>query len=205
MKSAFDIADRIAYLKAGRIYFEGTPPELQASDDQDIQDFIAGRSRAQVPDDEARIFDRIIMAASSSESSTLEFRVGLFVLVGLAIIGYMVVVLGRFSNGVKPSYALTVELPNASGLLKNSKVLMAGAPGRQRRGRAGPARPCARRGGQLRIVEPTRIARNARVVVGSSGLMGDRFVDVLPAARDEGGYYQPGETSTARAPRAWTI
>ncbi len=47
MKSAFDIADRIAYLKHGRIYFEGTSAELQASADPDIQDFIAGRSRAQ--------------------------------------------------------------------------------------------------------------------------------------------------------------
>ena len=45
MKSAFDVADRIAYLKHGQIYFEGTSEELQASDDQDIQDFIAGRSR----------------------------------------------------------------------------------------------------------------------------------------------------------------
>jgi ABC-type transporter Mla maintaining outer membrane lipid asymmetry ATPase subunit MlaF len=45
MKSAFDIADRIAYLKLGRIYFYGTAEELQASEDQDIQDFIAGRSR----------------------------------------------------------------------------------------------------------------------------------------------------------------
>jgi phospholipid/cholesterol/gamma-HCH transport system ATP-binding protein len=46
MKSAFDIADRIAYLKAGQIYFSGTSAELQASPDEDIQDFIAGRSRA---------------------------------------------------------------------------------------------------------------------------------------------------------------
>ena len=45
MKSAFDVADRIGYLKLGRIYFEGTAEELQASPDQDIQDFIAGRSR----------------------------------------------------------------------------------------------------------------------------------------------------------------
>jgi phospholipid/cholesterol/gamma-HCH transport system ATP-binding protein len=45
MKSAFDIADRIAYLKTGRIYFDGTSAELQASPDPDIQDFIAGRSR----------------------------------------------------------------------------------------------------------------------------------------------------------------
>lgn len=46
MKSAFDIADRVAYLKTGQIYFEGTCEELQASPDRDIQDFIAGRSRA---------------------------------------------------------------------------------------------------------------------------------------------------------------
>ena len=32
--------------------------------------------------------------ASSSESSTLEFRVGLFMLLGLAIVGYMVVSVG---------------------------------------------------------------------------------------------------------------
>lgn len=54
MKSAFDIADRIAYLKHGRIYFEGTATELQASADQDIQDFIAGRSRAQLDDEGAQ-------------------------------------------------------------------------------------------------------------------------------------------------------
>ena len=56
MKSAFDIADRIAYLKLGRIYFEGTAAELQAAEDPDIQDFIAGRSRrAGAPEDEVPV------------------------------------------------------------------------------------------------------------------------------------------------------
>jgi phospholipid/cholesterol/gamma-HCH transport system ATP-binding protein len=45
MRSAFDVGDRIAYLKNGRIGFEGTAAELQAATDPDIQDFIAGRSR----------------------------------------------------------------------------------------------------------------------------------------------------------------
>ena len=44
MKSAFDVADRIAYLHEGRIYFHGTPSELQQSTDQLIQDFLLGRS-----------------------------------------------------------------------------------------------------------------------------------------------------------------
>lgn len=46
MKSVFNIADRVAYLLEGRIYFDGTPDELQAADDPKIADFIVGRSRA---------------------------------------------------------------------------------------------------------------------------------------------------------------
>src|SRR5262245_57955595 len=44
MKSAFDVADRVAYLHEGRVYFHGTPGELQKSQDKLIQDFLLGRS-----------------------------------------------------------------------------------------------------------------------------------------------------------------
>ena len=44
MKNAFDVADRIAYLHEGRIYFHGTTAELQQSTDPLIQDFLLGRS-----------------------------------------------------------------------------------------------------------------------------------------------------------------
>jgi phospholipid/cholesterol/gamma-HCH transport system ATP-binding protein len=47
MKSAFDVADRIAYLHEGRIYFHGTSAELQQSSDRLIQDFLLGRSDGQ--------------------------------------------------------------------------------------------------------------------------------------------------------------
>lgn len=44
MKSAFDVADRIAYLHEGRVYFHGTATELQQSADPLIEDFLLGRS-----------------------------------------------------------------------------------------------------------------------------------------------------------------
>jgi phospholipid/cholesterol/gamma-HCH transport system ATP-binding protein len=44
MKSAAYIADKIAYLYEGEIYFYGTPAELMAAKDPLIQDFIHGRS-----------------------------------------------------------------------------------------------------------------------------------------------------------------
>jgi phospholipid/cholesterol/gamma-HCH transport system ATP-binding protein len=48
MKSAFHVADRIAYLHEGRIYFHGTPGELRQSADLVIQDFLLGRSEEQL-------------------------------------------------------------------------------------------------------------------------------------------------------------
>ena len=44
MKSAFHVADQIAYLHQGRVYFLGTPEEIQRSDDPLIQDFLLGRA-----------------------------------------------------------------------------------------------------------------------------------------------------------------
>jgi phospholipid/cholesterol/gamma-HCH transport system ATP-binding protein len=44
MKNAFGVADRIAYLHEGQIYFHGTSSELQQSSDPLIQDFLLGRS-----------------------------------------------------------------------------------------------------------------------------------------------------------------
>jgi phospholipid/cholesterol/gamma-HCH transport system ATP-binding protein len=44
MKSAFDVANHIAYLHEGQIYFYGTPIQLQQSSDPLLQDFMLGRS-----------------------------------------------------------------------------------------------------------------------------------------------------------------
>jgi phospholipid/cholesterol/gamma-HCH transport system ATP-binding protein len=47
MKSAFHVADHIAYLHEGRVYFHGRPAEIQNSTDPLIQDFLLGRSEEQ--------------------------------------------------------------------------------------------------------------------------------------------------------------
>src|SRR5438445_13728736 len=57
----------------------------------------------------------------------LEFKVGIFVFVGLAMLGALLVQFGRLGEGFKTYYPLTVRFTNASGLLKGSDVLLAGA------------------------------------------------------------------------------
>jgi phospholipid/cholesterol/gamma-HCH transport system ATP-binding protein len=44
MTSAYHVADRMCYLHQGKIYFEGTPKEVQASEDPLVKNFVQGIS-----------------------------------------------------------------------------------------------------------------------------------------------------------------
>ena len=57
----------------------------------------------------------------------LELKVGIFVAIGLAMIGGFVLKFGRLGEGFKTYYDLTVRFKDASGLLKGSDVLLSGA------------------------------------------------------------------------------
>jgi phospholipid/cholesterol/gamma-HCH transport system substrate-binding protein len=108
----------------------------------------------------------------------LEFKVGVFVFVGLAVLAALVVQFGRVGEGMKSYYALTVQFPDAGGLLKSSDVLMSGAKiGRV----AGGPRLAPNGEGvlvPLRIYDYVKIPAGSKFTVGSSGLLGDRFVAV---------------------------
>ena len=56
-----------------------------------------------------------------------ELKVGVFVFIGLAMIGALVVQFGRLGEGLKTYYTVTIRFADASGLLKGSDVLLAGA------------------------------------------------------------------------------
>src|SRR5947207_9934658 len=57
----------------------------------------------------------------------LEFKVGIFVFAGLAMLAALVVQFGRLGEGFKTYYSVTIQFSDASGLLKGSDVLLAGA------------------------------------------------------------------------------
>ena len=112
----------------------------------------------------------------------LELKVGIFVAVGLSILAALVVQFGRLGEGFKSYYGLTVHFTDASGLLKNSDVLLGGAKVGQV---AGPPRLVSSGRGvdvPLRIFDYVQIATGSSITVGSSGLLGDRFVAITPPA-----------------------
>src|SRR5438270_951860 len=108
----------------------------------------------------------------------LEFKVGIFVFAGLAMLAALVMQFGRLGEGFKTYYALTVRFTDASGLLKGSDVLLAGA----RIGKVAGGPRLVREGNgvavPLKIYDYIKIPEGSKFTVGSSGLLGDRFVNV---------------------------
>lgn len=121
----------------------------------------------------------------------LEFKVGVFVFVGLAMLGALLVQFGRLGEGFKTYYSLTVRFTNASGLLKGSDVLLAGA----RIGKVAGGPRLIREGNgvavPLKIYDYVKIPDGTKFTVGSSGLLGDRFVVVTPPPGAPKGYLPP--------------
>jgi phospholipid/cholesterol/gamma-HCH transport system substrate-binding protein len=121
----------------------------------------------------------------------LEFKVGIFVFVGLAMLGALVVQFGRLGEGFKTYYTLTVRFNDAGGLLKGTDVLLAGA----RIGKVAGGPKLLREGGgvavPLKIYDYIKIPEGTKFTVGSSGLLGDRFVDVTMPSGQPKGYLPP--------------
>lgn len=115
----------------------------------------------------------------AAQDRGLEFKVGAFVFVGLALLAALVVQFGRLGEGFKTYYGLTIRFTDASGLLKGSDVLLAGA--KIGRVSGGPRLASEGNGVEvpLRIYDYVKIPAGSKFSVGSSGLLGDRFVNVV--------------------------
>jgi phospholipid/cholesterol/gamma-HCH transport system substrate-binding protein len=114
---------------------------------------------------------------------TLELKVGVFVLAGLGVLAVLLVQFGRLGEGFQSYYDLLIKFPDASGLLKGSDVLLAGAKIGHVSG--GPHLATSGQGVEVpvRIFGFVKIPAGSRFTVGSSGLLGDRFVSVTAPQR----------------------
>jgi phospholipid/cholesterol/gamma-HCH transport system substrate-binding protein len=119
----------------------------------------------------------------TSNSST-QLRAGFFVLLGLLCIGSLVIYFGRFGESVKKCYMLTVEYRNASGLLKGADVLLSGAKIGEV---AKPPTVLPNMRGvavTLNIDQSIQIPEDSVFSIGSSGLLGDRYVTVTMSDKE---------------------
>ncbi len=131
---------------------------------------------------------------SKDRKGSAETLVGLFLFLGLGVLGILVVVFGRVSTTFGKPYDLTVIFQNVSGLSSGADVLLAGA----KVGYIGSTPQLLgdsyRVAVKLKIQESIRIPRKSRFIVSSANLLGDKFIDVMPSADMDGSdAWQPGE------------
>ncbi len=114
---------------------------------------------------------------SKQENITL-LRVGIFMAIGLAVIAAMVVYFGRFGDAVRGYYDIRAEFPDASGIYKGAGVLLAGA----KIGIVGndPVILPNMDGVSvnLKIYDDVEIPSKSQFLIGSSGMLGDKFVQI---------------------------
>jgi ABC-type transporter Mla subunit MlaD len=131
----------------------------------------------------------------------IELKAGIFVILGLVVIAAMAFKFGRLGQGLfQQYYSLTVSFPSADGLIKNSDVQLAGA-------RIGYVadKPAISSGGSgvtipIKILSSVKVPRDTTFVVGSSGLLGDKFVDIKPKPDFNAQTFNPADARQVYAP-----
>jgi len=125
-----------------------------------------------------------------------ETTAGLFVLVGLLLLGTLVVQFGRFGDRFTGHYPLYIEFPDTGGIIKGSEVRLRGA-------KVGnvATKPELSLGGvsssvrmEMRISDDVKIPRDSTFHIASSGFIGDTFIDIKPPETENGEYFKSGDT-----------
>lgn len=128
------------------------------------------------------------------KENMVEVKVGAFTLVALIATGLLMIQFSGFKMIVQPTYTINAEFANASGILKNSQVLLRGA----KIGTVSEKPEIIDEGNavklKLDIRKDVKIPEGSKFKVGSYGLLGDRYVDVLPNTDEKEKFYTDGST-----------
>jgi phospholipid/cholesterol/gamma-HCH transport system substrate-binding protein len=120
------------------------------------------------------------------QNQNLETTVGIFLLCGIGVICTLILFFGEVKDLFKPTYSVTIEFPDASGLLKGSDVYLSGAVIGKVTTNPLPIPDTQLVEVHLKIDSSVKLRTDAKYIIGSSGLLGDRFVDVQPKEYAEG-------------------
>jgi phospholipid/cholesterol/gamma-HCH transport system substrate-binding protein len=136
----------------------------------------------------------------TNKDKLLELKVGVFVLAGLLVIGVMAFKFGKAGERAKPTYRITVELPNANGILLNSDVMLAGAKVGSVVTKPVISPKVTSVSVEVDIYQEVKLPRQTNFSVGSSGLLGDRFVEIAPTIEFDPEKFDPNDPSQILAP-----
>lgn len=128
------------------------------------------------------------------KSKRIEIWVGLFILLGLILIGVLAIKLGDLTHNNKNYYDINVVFRNASGLLKGSEVRLGGA----KIGSVSTMPQITSSGDAvkmtLQLEKTAHIQQGAIVQAATLNLLGDKYIEITPPPVPSTTFIQPGET-----------
>jgi phospholipid/cholesterol/gamma-HCH transport system substrate-binding protein len=121
-------------------------------------------------------------------SISSEAKVGLFVLVGFIILGYMSVQVGQKGLGLKKGYNIDVVFENVAGLDRDASVQIAGVE-------VGRVESIKLQDGKalvtLRITPDVQLQKDVTAAIKTHGVLGDKYVEIIPGSTGQA-FLEPG-------------
>lgn len=128
-----------------------------------------------------------------------ELLVGLFLFIGLCLMGGLILQFGKFKDRLSGHYEITLVFKDASGVIKGSEVRMGGA-------RIGQVASLPELNERVEVEVRLSISNAIRIPVGSTfqissaTLLGDKLIVVIPADDRTHGLIPPGSRLSGAGP-----
>ncbi len=128
-----------------------------------------------------------------------ELWVGVFLFIGLILLGGLIVQFGRFGDRLRGKYPITVVFDDASGLIKGSEVRMGGA----RIGKVAE-QPELNQEVKVQVVlsidDAIRVPEGSLIQIASATLLGDKMIVITPPEQQTQSFIPPGSVLRGGGP-----
>lgn len=130
--------------------------------------------------------------------SRLEWKVGLFVFIGLTVLAVLLLQFGKGTNFFRPTKLILLRAANVGGLKVRASVFMAGVQiGTVSDIKLGPQGTNVTI--WLKIYDQYEIHKDARFALEQAGFLGDQYVAIVPT-KNQGDIYHDQDIAEAEAP-----
>ncbi len=128
-----------------------------------------------------------------------ELLVGLFLFIGLLLLGTLILQFSSVLELFKGKYTLTVTLPDGTGMKDGTPVMLGGS--KIGKVSAKPSLNPEFTGViiPLEIYQKAQIPDDAKFKIGSAGLLGDKFIEIKPSGKPATKYLEPGSVIKGEA------
>jgi phospholipid/cholesterol/gamma-HCH transport system substrate-binding protein len=121
-----------------------------------------------------------------------EVKVGIFVVVCFVLVAGLILKFGKYERFAEKTYDITVVFPNVGGIVKDANALYGGITVGKVRDIKLDQEGLLKVNVHLSIFQGVKIRRDARFVINQSGLLGDRYIDIVPQS-GTADFIKPGE------------